>query len=52
LDDILFWDDATEDDLDAIFSNPIPSTIPKWRTSEVDVKKPPLITSELISGLG
>jgi hypothetical protein len=32
LDEVLSRDDDIEDDLDVIFSNPIASTIPKWRT--------------------
>jgi hypothetical protein len=47
LDDILYEGDAIEDDLDIIFSNPIPSTIPKWRRW---VQRNALITFELIVG--
>jgi hypothetical protein len=32
LDEILYEDDAIEDDLDSILINPVASTIPKWWT--------------------
>jgi hypothetical protein len=32
LDKILYGGDSIEDDLEAIFSNPVTSTVPKWRT--------------------
>jgi hypothetical protein len=52
LDKILYGGDSIEDDLEAIFYNPIPSTIPKWRIFKLLrwVQKQPLIEFELISG--
>jgi hypothetical protein len=32
LDEILYGDDDTEDDLDSMLFNPVASTITKWRT--------------------
>jgi hypothetical protein len=41
-------------DLDAIFSNPVPSTIPKWRTFTLLrwVQRNPVTTFELIVEFG
>jgi hypothetical protein len=45
---------CVEDDLDAIFSNPIPSTIPKWWTFNLLrwVQRNSLITFEVTGGFG
>jgi hypothetical protein len=54
LDEILYEGDAIEDDLSVIFSNPVPSIIPKWRTFKLLgwVQRNPLATSELTGGSG
>jgi hypothetical protein len=54
LDEILYGGDAIEDDLNAIFYNPVHSIIPKWRMFKLLrwVQRYPLITFELIGGFG
>jgi hypothetical protein len=51
-DEILYGGDAIEGDLNAIFSNPVPSTIPEWRAFKFLrwLQRNPLITFELIGG--
>jgi hypothetical protein len=46
LNEIFYGEDDTEGDLDSILLNPVASTIPKWRTSEMGA------TFELIGGFG
>jgi hypothetical protein len=50
LDKQFYGGDAIEDDLDAIFSNPTPSSIAKWRTFKLLrwVQRNPLITFGVI----